>query len=225
MLNKRLIYANIIAFAVFATILILFPELDLHIASYFYDNELGFMYKNNSVVQLLFRSIPIMTKVFVAICVVYMTYLYIKYKNPKLILKSWAFFLFLSAIIGPGLIVNTVLKENFGRARPIQVQEFNGSKEFTKAFVITNQCEKNCSFSSGHAAMGFYFSALAYVIGRLYFSRVYMLGIIFGSIVGISRIIMGGHFASDVVISGLIILLFNHLIFLWWQKKALKSIV
>jgi lipid A 4'-phosphatase len=214
---------NIIVFAVLAAIFVLFPDLDLQIAGYFYDNELGFQHKHNVLVQFLFHSIPVLTKVFALICFLYMTYIYIKYRNPKLILTSWAFFLFLSAIIGPGLTVNTVLKENFGRARPKHVQEFNGNKEFTPAFVITDQCQRNCSFSSGHAAMGFYFTAIAYIVSHLYFSRVYMLGIIFGSVVGLSRIIMGGHFASDVVISALIVLLFNHLIFLWWKKKVLKS--
>ena len=151
-------------------------------------------------------------------------YLYAKHKQAKLVLTSWAFFLFTAALIAPGLVVNTALKDNFGRARPAQIQEFNGTKEFTPAFVMTDQCDRNCSFSSGHAAMGFYFSAIAYVAAGLYFSRIYMLTIIFGAMVGLSRIIMGGHFASDVLTSGFIILLFNHLIYLWWKKKALKSI-
>ncbi len=223
MINTKLIHVNIIVFAVFTAIFTFYPELDIKIAGYFYDNELGFLYKNNLIVQILFLSIPIATKIFTTICLVYMLYLYIKHKKPKLILTSWAFFLFITAIIGPGLTVNTVLKENFGRARPKQIQEFNGEKEFTPAFVITNQCDSNCSFSSGHAAMGFYFSAIAYVASSLYFSRIYMLSILFGSMVGLSRIIMGGHFASDVIISGFIVLLFNHSIYLWWKKKTLKS--
>lgn len=225
MINTKLIHVNIIVFAVFTAIFTFCPELDIKIAGYFYDNELGFLYKNNLIVQILFLSIPIATKIFTTICLVYMLYLYIKHKKPKLILTSWAFFLFITAIIGPGLTVNTVLKENFGRARPKQIQEFNGEKEFTPAFVITNQCDSNCSFSSGHAAMGFYFSAIAYVASSLYFARIYMLSILFGSMVGLSRIIMGGHFASDVITSGFIVLLFNHLIFLWWKTKTLKSIV
>ena len=223
MINTKLIYASIVAFAIFAAIFTLFPELDIKVSGYFYDNDLGFVYKNNVLVQFLFRIIPIATKIFTLICLIYLIYLYVKYKQPKLILTSWVFFLFITALIGPGLVVNTALKENFGRARPKQIQEFNGTKEFTPAFVITDQCNKNCSFSSGHAAMGFYFSAIAYVTTGLYFSRIYIITIVFGSMVGLSRIIMGGHFASDVLTSGFIILLLNHLIYLWWKKKTLKS--
>lgn len=224
MINTKLIYANIIAFTTFTALLIFFPELDIQIANYFYDPELGFLHKKNIIVQFLYRSVPFITKIFAIVCLVYMIYLYFKHKKLKLILNSSAFFLFFTAIIGPGLIVNTVLKDNFGRARPKQIREFNGNKEFTSAFVITDQCKRNCSFSSGHAAMGFYFTAIAYIASTLYFTRIYLLGIVFGASVGLSRIIMGGHFASDVVTSGLIVILLNHLIFIWWNKKTLKSI-
>lgn len=223
MINTKLIYANIFAFASFTIFFILFPELDIQIANYFYDTKLGFLYKTNAIVLIFYMSIPLITKIFAIACLLYMIYLYLKHRKAKLILNSAAFFLFITAIIGPGLVVNTVLKDNFGRARPRQIKEFNGNKEFSRAFVITNQCEKNCSFSSGHAAMGFYFSAIAYIASTLYFTRIYLLGIAFGASVGLSRIIMGGHFASDVVTSALIVLLLNHLIFIWWKKKTLTS--
>ena len=100
MINTKLIYANIFAFAAFTIFFILFPKLDIQIANYFYDPKLDFLYKTNVIVQML-----------------YMIYLYLKHKKSKLILKSSAFFLFITAIRGPGLIVNTVLKGNFGRAR------------------------------------------------------------------------------------------------------------
>ena len=225
MINTKLIYANIFAFAAFTIFFIVFPESDIQIANYFYDSGLGFIYKTNIVVQFFYKSIPVITKIFAVACLLYMIYLYIKHRKVKLILNSAAFFLFATAVIGPGLIVNTILKDNFGRARPRQIKEFNGNKEFTKAFIITNQCEKNCSFSSGHAAMGFHFSAIAYIASTIYFSRIYLFGIVFGASVGLSRIIMGGHFASDVVTSALIVLLLNHLIFIWWKKKTLKLTV
>jgi lipid A 4'-phosphatase len=133
-------------------------------------------------------------------------------------ISSGAFFLVISATLAPGIIVNSVLKENFGRARPREIAEFGGDKIYTGAFVVSDQCPKNCSFSSGHAAMGFYFTSLAYVL-PFYFTPIYLLGIIFGSFVGLSRILMGGHFASDVFISGFIVLLLNHLIYLLWTKK------
>jgi lipid A 4'-phosphatase len=139
------------------------------------------------------------------------------------VVRSGVFFLFIAAIIGPGIVVNSVFKENFGRARPAQITVFKGAKEFTPAFKITDQCEKNCSFSSGHAAMAFFFSALAYVFGMAYFNMIYASGLLFGSAVGLSRIMMGGHFLSDVIVSAFLVLFLNHIIFILWQRVIKNS--
>ena len=55
MINTKLIYANIFAFAAFTFFFILFPELDIQIADYFYDSEIGFIYKKINAYYLLFR--------------------------------------------------------------------------------------------------------------------------------------------------------------------------
>ena len=51
--------------------------------------------------------------------------------------------------VGPGLIVNGILKEHWGRARPRDVVEFGGDHRFTPAIVITDQCERNSSITAG----------------------------------------------------------------------------
>jgi lipid A 4'-phosphatase len=144
-------------------------------------------------------------------------------------------YLIITAAVGPGIIVNYVLKENFGRARPSQIIEFGGQKTFTPAFIVSDQCLTNCSFSSGHASMAIYFTAIAYafalrsknhktnVASSSRFTIIYLLGCLFGIMVGMSRILMGGHFLSDVAFSCFITLLVNYLLFLWWKKLKLKS--
>lgn len=220
MINKRLVNFSVFFFAAFSVIFTIFSDLDLYISALFFAKGAGFIYKNNIFVTIIYDSIPILTKIFISGCFIYLVFLFLKSKNYRKIISSWVFFLLISAIISPGILVNYALKDHFGRARPREIIEFEGRKSFTRAFVISQQCGSNCSFSSGHAAMAFYFTALAYIVNQFYFSRVYIAGIIWGLLVGFSRIIMGGHFASDVFMSGFIVLSVNHLIFLFWKRNA-----
>jgi lipid A 4'-phosphatase len=204
--------------------------LDIKFIKFFYDESSHFIYKHDLWVQYFFWFIPIVTKAFIGLLILLIIYKIIRYRNYRKIFKSSIIYLLLTAAIGPGLIVNSIFKENFNRARPSQISNFNGHKDFSRAFVISDQCETNCSFSSGHAAMAFYFSSLAYALllsknsklktyrDEKYFNIIYILSLIFGSLVGFSRILMGGHFLSDVTTSCTIILLINYLIFECWKK-------
>lgn len=218
MINNRLVNISLSAFAVLTLVFVSFPELDIEISGNFYDLEHRFIHKHNAVNQFFFRSVPILTNLFVTACLAYILFLLVKYKDVKLLLKSSVFFLLVSASIGPGLIAHGILKENFGRARPRDIVEFAGNKEFVRAGAISDQCSTNCSFVSGHAAMAFYFTAIAYIINLRYFNHVYMLSLLFGTCVGGSRIAMGGHFASDVTAAAFLILFFNHVIYILWKK-------
>jgi lipid A 4'-phosphatase len=220
MINNRLVNITLIAFGFLSLIFVIFPTLDIAISDLFYLPGGGFEYKDHAIITLFYEAIPILTKSLVIICITYLLSILVRFKNFKKMISSWAFFLVISAAIAPGLTVNLLLKDHFGRARPREIVEFGGNKNFSRPFVISDQCDTNCSFSSGHAAMGYYFSSIAYVASHLYFTRIYLASIFFGSIVGLSRIIMGGHFASDVIISAFLVLLLNHLIYLLWKKKT-----
>lgn len=224
MTNTRIVTISIIITVFFSLLLTWFSELDIAFSEIFFNKNEGFIYKNNFFVYKIYLILPQLTKFFVISCLSYLVYITIKYKNFKKVICSGALFLILTSAIGPGFVVNYVLKENFGRARPHQTEYFGGEKKFTTAFRITDQCSHNCSFASGHAAMGYFFTAIAYVMNLAYFNRIYISGLIFGTIVGISRIMMGGHFLSDVMTAAFVVLTLNHLIFIIWQKilKNLK---
>jgi len=224
MTNTRIVTISIIITVFFSLLLTWFSELDIAFSEIFFNKNEGFIYKNNFFVYKIYLILPQLTKIFAISCLSYLIYITIKHKSFKKAICSGAMFLVLTSAIGPGFVVNYVLKENFGRARPHQIEYFEGEKKFTKAFRITKQCSHNCSFASGHAAMGYFFTAIAYVMNLAYFNRIYISGLIFGTIVGISRIMMGGHFLSDVMTAAFVVLTLNHLIFIIWQKilKNLK---
>ncbi len=244
MMSIYLIRSSIFFFAFSLIILVIYPQLDLIFSNFFYNNVEGFKYQDNFLVLFFFELIPIAAKLFILATILHLAYLLIKLRNFKLVIVSLTFYLTLAAILGPGLIVNYFLKENFGRARPAQITYFNGAKEFTRAFYIANQCASNCSFSSGHAAMAYYFTSFSYLLvlakinkpsqqladgiaeagkqskttNKNNFIAVYLIGLAFGFLVGLSRIMMGGHFLSDVIASGFITLTINHLLYLCWKK-------
>ncbi|XVN43469.1 MAG: phosphatase PAP2 family protein [Candidatus Rickettsia vulgarisii] len=223
MINTRLVYTSIITSGILLLLVTLFPNIDIDFAKLFYNEQEGFIYRNDIIVEFWFIIIPTLTKTLIAVLLLYLFYLIIRYRSiKKILLLSGSIYIIISTAIGPGLVVNHLFKENFGRARPIQITNFNGKQNFTRVFEITNECMHNCSFSSGHAAMGYSFTNLAYVAPYLFFTRIYSLALFLGSVVGMSRILMGGHFLSDVLASCFVVLIINHLLYLCWQK--LKSI-
>lgn len=224
MINTRLVYSSIFVSGFALIIVTLFPNLDINFSWLFYHDEYGFIYRNNNIVKLLFIIIPILVKLLFSVIAVYLIYIIIRYRNFNKLIASWSFYIILTSLVGPGLLVNYIFKENFGRARPNQIMAFDGSKNFTRAFKITNECAHNCSFSSGHAAMGYSFTSLAYIAPYIFFTKIYSSALFFGSLVGLSRILMGGHFLSDVLASCFVILIINHLLYLCWRKLKLISI-
>ncbi|TPW01688.1 MAG: superfamily protein, partial [bacterium] len=105
----------------------------------------------------------------------------------------------------PGLIVNLILKDHWGRPRPSTIAEFFGPNHYVPPFLISDQCLDNCSFPSGHAALGFWLVAFALLTPPVRRRRALWAALVFGAMVGLVRIAQGGHFLSDVLVSGMIV--------------------
>ena len=116
-------------------------------------------------------------------------------------------FLFGVLMLGPGLLVNAILKETWGRARPDDVTHFGGDAIFTAPWLISDQCATNCSFVSGHASMAFFFVALAFIWSgsTRTFWRLFATGWLIGLVMGFVRVYQGRHFLSDVLWAGVLV--------------------
>ncbi len=104
--------------------------------------------------------------------------------------------------VGPGLVANVVLKDNWGRARPRQVVEFGGTQQFTPPLLPVNECQRNCAFVSGEASSMYVpFFAAALLLPQ---ARVALLvaGAGLGLAAGLVRISQGAHFLSDILFAG-----------------------
>lgn len=119
------------------------------------------------------------------------------YRHPCLLVV-------LAVSLGPGLLVNGVLKPLWGRPRPRHVEQFGGTEPY-RMWWQPGGPGVGESFPSGHVAMGFILVAGALLVPRrcLWGRRLaYATALGYGSLMGWARIVQGGHFLSDSIWSG-----------------------
>jgi membrane-associated PAP2 superfamily phosphatase len=110
-------------------------------------------------------------------------------------------FLVLLLILGPGLLVNTLFKDNWGRPRPRDVVEFGGKKQFLHPWQKVEDGTGR-SFPSGHSSAAFYMAAPYLIYRRTDRRRAYAWlagGLLFGIVMSVARITQGAHFLSDTL--------------------------
>jgi len=183
----------LISFTLASILFVGFPELDIWFSSLFFDKGHFFFY-NSPTVIIINRSV----EVIVGMLSISLIILLLWKRNPFSMNKKYMIYLLLVLIIGPGLVVNVVFKDHWGRARPGRIEEFGGVQKFTRAFVISDQCQKNCSFVSGHASIGFYFVAFGF-IWRAHRKKIIAGAALYGALIGLARIMRGVHYLSDIV--------------------------
>jgi lipid A 4'-phosphatase len=201
-------HLDLLLLATIGALLVAFPQVDLAIAGLFYDPFDGFYLREHPFVRFVFNGVPWITRTVVVGLVLFLLGAWTIRRRHRFFSRQRraALYLLLVMVIGPGLLVNTLFKDQWGRARPSQIEEFGGTRQFTRAAIPADQCEKNCSFVSGHASVGFFFLAFAFVWPR---RRVLWLaaGAGLGLGIGLVRMMQGGHFISDVIFCGIVVYL------------------
>ena len=208
-----------------AGIFLAMPEIDLEISARFYREGQGFYLSHHPVIRAIYATVPWITRVIAVGSLLTLIASFVKPERMKKYRKQ-ALYLIITMILGPGLLVNTVFKDHWGRARPHQVEQFGGNAHFSPPLVLSDQCERNCSFVSGHASMGFYLAALALLLpASMWLLRrtIYTFAVWFGLLVGYGRIVQGGHFLSDVVFSGIFTLMVVHLVYYFMFQRRVSD--
>lgn len=118
--------------------------------------------------------------------------------------RKSALFLVLLMALGPGLIVNAIFKDHWGRPRPRQVQLFGGDRQFHQPWERGTDGTGR-SFPSGHASAAFYLMAPYFVLRARDRRRARLAlaaGVGYGLLMGFARMAQGGHFPTDVIWAG-----------------------
>jgi lipid A 4'-phosphatase len=194
------------AFAFGAALFLVVPQIDLWTSGLFYAAGRGFYLKNWPPAEFFYHAVPWLARGMIVVVAVGGTWLFLMERPLWRLDRRALCFIVLAMALGPGLIVNTILKDHWGRARPSQIETFGGNRRFTPAPLPAAECPRNCSFPSGHAALGYSLVAFAFLLPAGAARRRGVAATLgFGSLVGLARIAQGAHFLSDVVYAGFIV--------------------
>lgn len=204
----------------------LHPAFDLDIAALFnYIDVTGhsFPARFNTALQLLRDSGLYISYIFVAAPLIAIVVKLLRPGKPMLVPGRATVFLLSTLILGPGLITNALLKENWGRVRPIDVHQFQGAEEFQPWWDPRGTCDRNCSFVSGDGSMAFWTLAPAALAPLPLRAVAYAAALSLGTAVGLLRMTFGAHFFTDVVFAGvltyLVIWFLYALIYRWPRTR------
>ncbi len=181
------------------------PSIDMAVSQYFFDGE-QFPLRHNGVLQALRQAnFWAGTLVIGASVALVMSRRLRKAVGVNL---GRALVPLITYGVGVGLIVNMFLKDTFGRARPRDTLGLGGDHPLSAAWELSEACASNCSFTSGEAAGAMAMMSMVYLIpaGQRTTRRIaqLLLGLLAVAL-SFNRILFGGHYLSDVVLSMLIV--------------------
>lgn len=191
----------LITLTVGAILFVVWPSLDLIVSNWFYVGQGIFPANDYWFVIGIYQGAPILGRLlfFMALFVV-VTAICLPEKISRRFWRRSAA-LVTVVILGVGLLVHAVLKDGMGRPRPRDVHAFAGVTSFVPVMTTSQFCQTNCSFVSGHAAIGF--SLMSFGMFAVRKRRQFWMkaAVLVGGGIGLVRIAQGGHFLSDIIFS------------------------
>jgi membrane-associated PAP2 superfamily phosphatase len=205
---------GLVVVALLATIPFWWSSLDLTIAEWFYhpDQSDPWLESKQGLWQFFYVVVPWMSVIFGLMGLSILAIGIIRHGSTRY--RVYGLFLFLSVVLGPGLVVNVVFKDYWERPRPRDVQMFGGEQNYVPPLMLGSSGN---SFPCGHCSVAFACGAFYLICRRRRPAWAWSALIgstVLGLSVGTARIVAGGHFLSDVLWSG--VLTWTVLLLLYW---------
>lgn len=191
----------LIVIAAVSAIFLAAPGIDLWTTGLFYRPEGRFFLSREPVLVFLRQTGDIAVISVVAWLFVQLGLKLARPDAPSLVPPNVMIFLLSTLAIGPGLVVNVILKDHWGRPRPRTVDAFGGQLPYVEVWRITDLCARNCSFVAGEASTGVWLMALALVVPPRWRAPTAIVTGIYALVLSVNRIAFGAHFLSDVLLS------------------------
>jgi lipid A 4'-phosphatase len=183
----------------------IYPELDLKLAALFYDPASAtFPLKQNGLAAFARDAAMWIAWALALPALFAIVAKLLRPDRPMLIPGRAAMFLLLTILLSAIVLSNLTFKSHWGRPRPVVVTEFNGPWQFVPWWDPRGECGRNCSFFSGEGATAFWTYAPAALTPPTWRPLAYVAATLFGAVTSGLRMAFGGHFFTDVAISGLV---------------------
>lgn len=184
-----------------------FPAIDSAFTGLFYTPETWFAARtHDGLLALRDFGIGLSSGVMIVLVLLALVRM-VFWRLPAVVSGRSLAFLLSSAVLGPGLLVNLLLKDFWGRPRPHMVEIFGGAAPYVPVWEITDFCQDNCSFVSGEAASAFWLVSFVFLAPADLRRPAFIAVAAYAGILSLNRIAFGGHFLSDVLISWCLTLL------------------
>ncbi|QPK64278.1 phosphatase PAP2 family protein [Methylomonas sp. LL1] len=128
-----------------------------------------------------------------------------------------ALYILLVILIGPGLLVNLVFKDHWGRPRPVHIEQFGGEYQYVPPLKLGHTPDK--SFVCGHCSVGYAFFVL-YFLSQNHKPLYFLLTLVLAWTMGFTRMTSGGHFVSDILWSGYLVFLVAFALYYGWFVRV-----
>jgi lipid A 4'-phosphatase len=180
---------------------LVFPGVDIAVSRLFYRPEAGFVLADSVVLKALRKSSTFVLALLLISVIGRLVWRALRRRSLGAVARR-AVFVLASLAIGPGLVVNLLLKGMWGRARPIQIDQFGGEAHFTPVWVVSDACQSNCSFVSGEGSSAAWMVGAVLVLTPAKWRPVVLpAAVVYGVALSMNRLAFGGHFLSDVLLS------------------------
>jgi len=229
-MNRTGLIIALVVAAVSGLLFGLYPQLELGIAQHFHayvdENRNAFAWRVSPPLMLA-RDIGIWVITLLVAPAVGAAVIKIVLPHSKMLIAGRSIvFLIATLALGPGLLVNVVLKDHWGRPRPIDVTQFGGAQHYVTWWDPRGDCPGNCSFVSGDVAGAIWTMAPAALTPPPWRALAYGAALVFTAGMATIRVMAGGHFVSDVIFAGvftfLIVWVMYALIYRW-KRTALTG--
>ncbi|MDP3992444.1 MAG: phosphatase PAP2 family protein [Nanoarchaeota archaeon] len=172
--------------------------------SFYFDGQIVQLISliRNSVLTDFFMGITFVSSILLIF--LFLTLLFIKEKKRKWILPLWM-------SLGLSVIVSFLLKVSIQRQRPFEL----GLVSVIEGLAKNSHMVWNFSFPSFQAML--VFSAIPFLDKE--FPKFKYVWIAFACLVAFSRVYLGLHFLSDVIVGSVIGYLIGFFIVKWWKEK------